>query len=351
MEELSKAVLEFAKIEGAALAGICTTEELVGGPPSTDLTYVLKGAKSAVSFAIAFGSETIPPYLMKQDREGLEKETIRANVTASGIAMHLSNYLNNKGYESVPVAANLVYRPPEGGDAEYDPLEPVHPDISHRYLAVQAGLGFIGMSGNLITPEHGATVILGAVVTKANLIPTPPLPPEDNYCDDCRLCLASCASRFMDFKDKTQVNLGDTELTYSGRRSLARCDLVCSGYTGLAPNGKWSTWSPGRFEVPKADKDIPKAYEKISKTYAKWPQAPGGRLYFYTDEKLRMTCGNCQLICATTSEERERRLQMIKDSGVIIQNEDGSLEAVSPKQAKQKLAQMSPERRALYEDK
>ncbi|MBT3360584.1 MAG: epoxyqueuosine reductase [Rhodospirillales bacterium] len=348
--ELSRSTLDFTLIEGAAKAGIVGTEALDGGPPSADLTYVLEGAKSAVSFAVAMDPDSISPYLMKQDRERLEKEMIRANVTASGIALHLSNYLINKGYKSVPVAANLVYRRPEGGDAAYDPMEPVYPDIAHRYLAAQSGLGFMGMSGNLITPEYGATVILAAVVTKAELVATPPLPPEENYCDDCRLCLASCTSRFMDFENKTRVNLGDAEVTYSERRSLARCDLVCSGYTGLAPNGRWSTWSPGRFEIPRDDKDIPAAYEKITEAYAKWPQAPGGRTFFYTDEKLRMTCGNCQLICAADPEERKRRLKMLKNSGVILQNEDGGLEAVGPNEAEQRLKHMPPARRALYED-
>ncbi len=350
MDELSKTVIEFVKIEGAATAGIVTTEALAGGPPSSDLTYILEGARSAISFSVAIDEEAIPPYLMKQDRERLEKDLIRANVTASGIALHLANFLNSKGYKSTPVAANLVYRPPEGGKASYDPMATVHPDISHRYLAAQSGQGFIGMSGNLITPDFGANVIFAAVVTEAELVQTPPLAPEKNYCDDCRLCLAACASRFMDFDAKINVPLGDTELTYSGRRSLARCDLVCGGYTGLAPNGKWSTWSPGRFEVPKDDKDIPAAHKKITGAYTKWPQAPGGRLYFYSDEKLRMTCGNCQLICAADPDERKRRLQMIKESGVVVQNEDGSLEAVSPKEAKNRLAQMDPKKRALYED-
>ncbi|MES9903890.1 MAG: hypothetical protein ABW168_14585 [Sedimenticola sp.] len=36
--------------------------------------------------------------------------------------------------------------------------------------------------------------------------------------------------------------------------------------------------------------------------------------------------------------------------GIIVQGEDGQLEAVSPKEAKRRLSEMPPERRALYED-
>jgi len=33
----------------------------------------------------------------------------------------------------------------------------------------------------------------------------------------------------------------------------------------------------------------------------------------------------------------------------VVQNEDGSLEAVSPEEAKQRIKDLSPERRAFYE--
>ena len=68
MEKLSRIAQEFVMIEGACSAGIATTETLKGGPPSSDLTYVLPGAKSAVSFAVALDQKTIPPYLTKKDR-------------------------------------------------------------------------------------------------------------------------------------------------------------------------------------------------------------------------------------------------------------------------------------------
>ncbi len=349
MDKLSKFALEIPLLEGAVRSGIVTTEGLEGGPPSADISYVLEGAKSAVSFAIAMDADAIPPYLMKEDRTWLENEMIRANVMASGIAFHLSNYLNNQGHESIPVAANIVFRP---ADEDSDASKVMsYPDIAHRYLAVKAGLGFMGMSGNIIIPEVGAAVILGSVVTRAELEPTPPLRDEDSYCDDCKLCLASCVARFMDFKTETKVELGETEVKYSSRRNIMRCDLVCSGYTGLSPNGRWSTWSPGRFAIPKKDEDLPDAYERITQTYSEWPKTPGGRRFFYTDEKLRVSCANCQMVCAADPEERKRRMKMLKNSGVVVQNEDGSLEAVSAQEAKNRLEKMPPERRVLYEDK
>jgi len=52
----------------------------------------------------------------------------------------------------------------------------MNPDLSHRYLAVRSGVGWFGFSGNVITPEYGAAVILGTCVTSAELEPRTPYP-------------------------------------------------------------------------------------------------------------------------------------------------------------------------------
>ena len=340
---------EFVLIEGACEAGIATVKTLKGGPPSSDLTYVLPEAGSAVSFAVAIDQKPILPYLMKKDRLALEQAFIRANVVASGIALHLSSYLTQKGYPSVPVAANNVFRPPTP-DISSDYIAYYYPDIAHRYLAVRSGVGHIGLSGNLLTKSHGAAVILGTTVTSAQLLPTPPLPPEENYCDDCRLCMASCVAGFMSRREKTSLSLGGLEVTYSKRRNYGRCDLVCSGYTGLHSSGKWSTWSPGRFAIPTSDEELRPAYEQMRIAHSKWPASEGGRYFFFVDEKLRVSCANCQLVCCPDKNERKKRYKMLTEAGVVIQNSDGSRIAVSQKKANKIFASMSTARKALYEN-
>jgi epoxyqueuosine reductase len=345
VKKLSKLVQEIVTIEGACAVGIATAETLEGGPPSSDLTYVLPHAKSAISFAVPLDQTLIPPYLMKKDRLAFEKDFIRANALASGIALHLANYLRQKGYPSVPVAANLVYRSDvSGGASSY------MPDISHRYLAVRSGVGHFGLSGNILTKDQGGAVILASTVTTAELIPTDPLPVEDNYCDECRLCMASCVPEFMDRGVKTTITLGGIEFSYSKRRHVSRCDCVCSGYTGLHPSGKWSTWSPGRFNIPEDDDHIVLALEKMTRAYRKWPLAPGGRYFFYTDDKLRIACGNCQFVCCPDKKERKARYKMLTGSGVVVQTPEGSLEVVSHQKAEKRLAALPVDKRALYED-
>ena len=54
-------------------------------------------------------------------------------------------------------------------------------------------------------------------------------------------------------------------------------------------------------------------------------------------------------VCHPDPDERKRRVKLLQQGGVIIQHEDGSLQAVSPEEAKEHIAAMEPERRALYE--
>ena len=47
---------------------------------------------------------------------------------------------------------------------------------------------------------------------------------------------------------------------------------------------------------------------------------------------------------------RKKRFKMMTESGVIVQNPDGRLQAVSPEEANKRLEEMKPEDRALYEE-
>jgi epoxyqueuosine reductase len=346
MDTMTQRVKELAKSLGAAAVGIATKETLEGGPPSVDLTYLLPGATSAVSFLVPLDEGYVEPYLKKEDRQSYETNNVRTNTLVSGISFEIASYLNQKGYPSEAQAANLVYRTdtPNGPHDE-------KPPVSHRYLAVRSGIGHFGLSGNVITRDFGAAVILGSVVTTADLIPTDPLPAEDNYCDGCRLCMASCASGYMSPDDITTIRMGGYAFRYSKRRHHNRCDYVCGGFTGLHSSGEWSTWSPGRFPIPDKDEDFLNALIKAAPAYKRRPRPEGGFFHFLMPgNKINFTCNNCSLVCHPDKETRKRRYKMLTQSGVVVQYPDGSLEAVSPEEAIDRLATMSPEHRALYEE-
>jgi len=350
-EQITAKVKEFPVNYGASIVGITTVETLAGGPPSTDLTYVLEGARSAVTFAVPLDEDKTRDYLSKIDRAGHQKDYTRASVIADGIAAQLASFIQQFGRPSVAVMQNLVFRNDKPGDLDHRT-----PPISHKYLAVRGGVGWFGFSGNVLTPDHGPNVILVSVVTAAELIPTDPLPPEDNYCDDCQACNASCPSGFFRHSktDKVTVTIGGVDFTYTNYRSYGRCSYVCSGHTGLHPSGGWSTWSPARLPIPNDDKDLPPLREEAFASWSQRPELPGGGMqspitYGKTQLDVTLTCGNCMHVCHPDPEERKRRLKLLQQGGVIIQHEDGSLQAVSPEEAKEHIAAMGPERRVLYE--
>ena len=342
MNKFRSLALDYPLSEGAVLSGIATIELLAGGPPSIDLTGVLPDAKSAVVFAVPLDKKTIEPFLDKRDRLSHERDNIRTNNVASGIAVGLADYLRQKGVNSVPISANKVYRPAALKTGV------MLPDISLRYLAVAAGVGHFGLSGNVITKEYGAAVTLGAIVTAADFAATDPLAPEENYCDGCGLCLASCASGFMHDTEKETVTLGGVQYTYSKRRSQLRCQFVCGGFSGLHQSGKWSSWSPGRWTLPESDENILSALLPGFRSYYQWPEIEGGQYHVMMKKKLLLTCGHCQLVCVPDKNERVRHHCLLTHSGVVVQHEDGRLLAVSPEEAEKYLVAMPSERRALY---
>lgn len=345
MDDLSRIALDFAYSAGAASVGIATTETLAGGPESSGLAYIMEGSRSAVCFALPLRQDFIEPYLAKTDHASHNRDNLDTTNLASGIAFQLAKYLELKGHPSTAVAANNVYRTDTPGGM----LDEM-PDLSHRYLAVRSGVGWFGLSGNVIHPEFGAALVLGAVVTSAELTPTDPLPPEQNYCDQCKICLAGCAAGFMDDQQVTTVTMGGVEFSYSQRRSYRRCDYVCGGFAGLHSSGKWSTWSPSRYPIPDTDEGFLLAFRPAAKAYFSRPERKHG---FYNPNmpvgKLEFTCGHCMLICHPDKEVRKHRLKLLKQSGVVIQDPDGSTRAVSPDEAKAHLAAMPPEQRFLYE--
>ncbi len=346
MEDLTNLALDFCLNAGAVGVGIATPKTLAGGPPSVDLEYILKGARSAVVFALPLERKHIAPYLGKKDHAAHDRDNTRTTNLASGIALQLAKLLELKGHPSIAVAANHVYRP-EGQGGIFDE----HPDISHRYLAVRSGVGWFGYSGNVIRTDTGAALVLASMVTRAKLKPTNPLPPEENYCDQCRLCLGACFSGFMHETEETVVKMGGLEFSYSKRRNHSRCDYVCGGFAGLHPSGRWSTWSPSRYPIPDSGEGFKKAIRKAAKAYYLRPDAPGG---FYNPllkgKKLEFTCGHCMLICHPDLEVRKRCFSLLKNNGVIIQDSDGSRRAVAAEEGRRHVAAMDRGRRKLYEE-
>jgi epoxyqueuosine reductase len=72
-----------------------------------------------------------------------------------------------------------------------------------REAAARSGVGFYGKNSLLITRRHGSWVVLGTLVTTAELEPTPPL---DLDCGSCRLCIDACPTAALDEPGTVDAN-------------------------------------------------------------------------------------------------------------------------------------------------
>jgi epoxyqueuosine reductase QueG len=122
------------------------------------------------------------------------------------------------------------------------------------------------------------------------------------------------------------------------------------GLTGLSASGKWSTWSPGRFKIPEKDEDCISAIPSVTRAYLERPQFKGGFFMpIMSGCMMEYTCSNCHLVCHPDKKVRTARYKMLIESGVVIQEPNGTRRVVSPEEANEYLKSMPLERRKLYE--
>jgi epoxyqueuosine reductase len=347
---LEKEIEDYLRERGALKVGIATRETLSGGPPSTDLSYILPEARSAVSFALPLDREKIRLYLSKRDHAAHEQDNFQTNTRSSRLAKELALWLEEKGFVSKRVISNTVYRTEvEGWELS------MPPDLSHRYVAARSGVGSFGWSGNIGLKGYGSAIILGTTVTEAELQPTEPESPEESFCDMCKRCVAACPSGMFDAKKEMSVTVGGVTFTHSARNSYIPCQFVCGGFTGLDPaEGKWSTWSPGRYSIPDDEDRLMEVFMRAVENYGKWPERtddPGGyENPALADQNLRLTCGNCQIICWGDHKETRDNYRMLKRSGCVLQRENGDIEVLPARAASRAFDALDPEHRGLYTD-
>lgn len=362
---LQEDIVEFLKERGVVSYGFATTETLEGGPPSTDLTYLLPSAKSAITFTFPLDRDAIKLFISKKSYREHVIDNIEVNKKAVKTSIELAEFLRERGYEAdIPPAPGkyIGWSQDKESKAEEIPEDAQYrqevknwrlilpPVLSQRYIAVRSGVACYGWSGNLGIKGYGANIILGTTVTSAPLEPTPPLGPEDNFCDDCKLCVSACASRMMERDDATTVTLGGVKFSYAARKSILRCQMTCGGFSGLDPSGKWSTWSPGRFDVPKEKVEPVEMARLLGKAFVSSKLRPPITNPDH-DVPIRLTCAFCQLICFGNRKETAENFRMIVNSGVVIQKEDGELVVLPPDEGKALFETFDQKHRRHYENR
>ncbi len=188
-------IKNFILSRGADGVGVASVEDLLeaGLPEGRRPWDILPGAKSLITFYMA-GIPT-PRLAKKEWHLGTIEHSLNFVLLGSGwpgttetdsLAYKAARFLMTKGFAAMPI--------PSGHP--YDKAE-LRGIISHKHAAVVAGLGEMGLSRLLITPQWGCNVY------PASLLTTAPLEPDKKYekklCEetrkDCNLaCVKSCPS-------------------------------------------------------------------------------------------------------------------------------------------------------------
>jgi len=218
---LTVKVKGLAKELGIDLVGIAPIERFREAPPQAHPATILPKARSVISLAIRLNRTIQKIYLIPNSGEPFSRfaSSLMSN-TIDKIANEVANFLEDHGHDACPLPA----------DSDLSSLFN-YPQISHRHVAVAAGLGHIGWSNNLITPEFGAGVKLTSIITTARLEPDPVRP--SNSCLHCLACVNICPVEALHPTESQDFNLDGLQYRHSKHQTL-RCLWSCLGLVPLA---------------------------------------------------------------------------------------------------------------------
>jgi epoxyqueuosine reductase len=139
---------------------------------------------NAVCIAIALDREVMAGLEDGPTPEYYE-EYERVNCLLNEIATKSADFVSYLGYRAEPFPATIVDK--SQGD-EYE--RTLRVAFQHKTAGTRAGLGWIGKSALLVTPQFGPRVRLATVFTDMPL--DVGIAVTAGRCGDCRACLAAC---------------------------------------------------------------------------------------------------------------------------------------------------------------
>jgi len=188
--------------------------------------YIFKGFKLLFPNAIVF--------TMQMDREKIKLapsmpsfiEIFRTYLQLGIIVNQIAEFLRERGY-------NALAGPAVGGDVNYIPV------------AIDAGLGYSGNNGLLISKANGPRIRLAAVFTDIENLPFSEENPHlwvRDYCQSCNLCIEVCPADAIYQETKTHADGGPIFIDHT------KCAMPFSNDNGCSLCIKHCPFSYGDYE-------------------------------------------------------------------------------------------------------
>ena len=227
----SQELKDFARnVVGVDAIGIAPIERFEGAPEYMSPRTVFPGVKSVIVFTRR---------IIRGCYRGIERGTHWPSYQVfaySGLTklVHQANYrigrfIEDHGYLSVPC-------PPAATLKEAGPRGPVPPggkyprdvNVSLRIAAVLAGLGEMGWSKVLLTPQFGPRQRLGLILTDAELEPDPVR--INRICDRCKICVRDCPGNAIDPKKGNTITAPGAGVSWEcNDLKVGKCKLTHFG--------------------------------------------------------------------------------------------------------------------------
>ncbi len=161
------------KTKGASLVGYADISILN--------TYLSDKYPTAISLCVKYDDSFVDLWKLKNE-ENYHDSLTKLNPTMNEIIDTCTDQLKQwgYGYKAIPIAI------PIKNEKQLNEIN----CFSHKFAATRAGLGWIGKSSLLITPEFGPKVKLCTVLTNGKFETGNPV--ETSKCNSCNLCFKAC---------------------------------------------------------------------------------------------------------------------------------------------------------------
>lgn len=155
-------------------------------------------------------------------------------------SVRVASWLEDQRWEAVPLPDLPAETPPMGVPVrENSPAPNVMVDFIDA--AVRAGLGEIGLTGELMTPQFGHRQRVQVILTDAELEPTPLL--EGSVCDRCGACAEACPLHAIDTDSGAPVDICGKQMQVA----TVNIDLCRRCRNGAQPNKRHPAGRPDRL--------------------------------------------------------------------------------------------------------
>ena len=242
MDSLKQKIVAFAKQDGVDLIGFAGRDRFADVEPRYNPFSIFPDAKTVI---------LIGKRICRGSLRGVEEGTNFGDYQLFGknwledeflslSAYNMSNFIEENGWEAVPVFPNPCEIDPAGVPvAQGRPAPNVYPDFD--YAAIACGLCTMSYNRIVFSKEFGSRQRFHMILTDAELEATPLL--EENVCNGCKACADACPLGAISKTETEEITVCGKTFTV-GKVDYKKC-VICQN--GAVVNRFSATARPDRI--------------------------------------------------------------------------------------------------------